>query len=210
MTLIGTEPSQQEAPVVETEAVPVDVASVETEGTQEQAETPPVVEAESPEPETPPEGAPEAYEDFTAPEGVELDTGLLDNVREYGKANNLTQAQAQAIVDLGVKQAEAFRSAQQKLADDMRTEWVETVKKDPDLGGANFDQTRTLAARAVSAYSTPALLQFLEDTKLGDHPEVVRFFAKVGKDISEDQVVKPGKPASERSPAAALWPSSPN
>src|SRR5215469_16563160 len=50
-------------------------------------------------PPAPAPGAPEAYADFTAPSGRELDADAITAIKPLFKELNLTQAQAQLLVD---------------------------------------------------------------------------------------------------------------
>jgi hypothetical protein len=50
------------------------------------------------------------------------------------------------------------------------------------------------ALKARERFSTPALRQLLNETGFGNHPEVIKFFAKVGKAMREDAFHPPGSP----------------
>ena len=66
--------------------------------------------------------------------------------------------------------------------------WVDEVKADKDLGGANFDANLKQGQSALRRFGSEALTKLLDDSGLGSHPEFVRLFAKVGKAIAEDSV----------------------
>lgn len=173
--------------------------------TQEPA--PAVVEGQQPEvkpdgeaPETEPEGAPEAYADFAIPEGVNLGDGLVDDVKALAKELNLPQAQAQKIIDMGIARTAKF----QELFEQERTRWADDVKADKDIGGSKFDATMAASAKAIDAFGTPELKELLKGSGLGNHPEMVRAFAKIGAAISEDKVVT-GRVAASSDPAKKLF-----
>lgn len=152
-----------------------------------------------------PVGAPEKYEDFKVPEGVTVDDASLAEFKDTAKGLNLTQEQAQALVDfqakLSTKQAEAFHSTV--------AGWAEASRSDKEFGGKDFDANIGLANAFVKQYGTPELLQFVKDWGVGNHPEFVRLCVRAGKAISEGSIDK-GSPKPQKSSenfADSLYPS---
>lgn len=136
-----------------------------------------------------PQGAPEAYEDFTVPDGVELDTEVLGDFQALGKELNLPQAEAQKVVDLGTKMAQKWADQQTENILALRTEWADATKADKEIGGDALPQNLAVAKKAMDTFGSPALRELLDQSGLGNHPEVIRFFVKTGKTISEDTLV---------------------
>lgn len=134
-------------------------------------------------------GAPEKYE-FVPPEGVTLDPAAVEEFTPVARELGLTQEQAQRVVNLyaGLQQRQADALAEQSR------QWVEQVMADKDLGGARWDANRALVAQARDRFATPALVELMETTGLGNHPEVIRLFAAVGKAIADDGHVIGGQP----------------
>ena len=138
-----------------------------------------------------PEGAPESYE-FKAPEGTQFDDAVIGAFSEVAKELNLPQDQAQKVLDkmapvIAARQAEQFQAA--------RTEWAEAAKTDKEFGGEKLTENLGTAKKALDALATPELRTLLEESGLGNHPEVIRVFYRAGKAISEDRFVsgQPGK-----------------
>ena len=164
------------------------------------------------------QGAPEAYADFAMPDGFELAGDMLDSVTSFAKAQNLTQDQAQAIVDMGVKQAQTIMAQISEqataspviLAEHWAGEWSKQTAADPTLGGDKLKDTMALATRVFNTFATPELGKFLKETGLTHHPELIRFMHKVGQAVSEDTLVTPqggaNKPPPGRDPARKLYP----
>lgn len=138
------------------------------------------------------EGAPEAYEDFVAPEGMELNAETLDSFKTFAKDANLSQAAAQSLVDMATGLVANAQEAQAAAFAEQAGQWREATLKDPDFGGTKLAENLLLAVRARDQFGTPALKELLDASKLGDHPEVVRFFVNVGKATSEDSFVPGG------------------
>lgn len=146
--------------------------------------------------------------ELTMPEGVEVDTQLLDALSPRLKAKGYTRREAQELADEFIKvqtqqQEQRFEEWGKTVA-----KWADNAKADPELGGTNWDKTVANAQRAMNAVATPALKEYLQASGGGNHPELIRAFAKVGSMISEDNPPVgdgggKGKPAE---PAHLLFP----
>lgn len=150
-----------------------------------------------------PEGAPEKY-DFKSAEGVDLDTEALKDFEPVARDLNLTNEQAQKLVDAypkilaGVQQRQA--DAWQKQTED----WAASVKADKEIGGDKLTANLSAAQRALDQFGGPALKEYLDSTGLGNHPELVKTFVKIGKAMSEDGMVD-GSNQGQRSAAEVLY-----
>ena len=170
-------------------------------------EAPPESQDAAPEAETKPAGAPEAYEAFTAPEGTTLDQAAIDAFSPVARDLNLTQEQAQKLVDLHAEQAQGWLQGLYDAHAKQRADWVAAAKADGEIGGADHADKVAVAKDALKRFGTPELNKALEDSGLGSHPEVVRFFHRVGKAIADDAVVLPTTSGGPRSPRS-LYPNS--
>lgn len=139
--------------------------------------------------------APEQYEDFTAPEGTVLDSALTGDLKTLAKDLDLTQEQAQKVADLGVKHAQSLVAKQTEALTAAATEWEAQARADTEYGGDAFKENLSVAKKAVDAFATPELKKLLNETRLGSHPEMIRFMVRAGKAISEDRFVG-GRPAA--------------
>ncbi len=157
-----------------------------------------------------PTGAPETYETFSLPEGMEMNNAQLEVFLPIAKDLNLTQEQAQKLVSLDAEQKVAAAQAQQQATDDMLDEWRETTKTDPEIGGANLQQSLAHTNTFLNKFASPALRQLLDDTGVGNNIEVIRLFATAGKAMGEDGVIGHGgvNPA-KKSHAELLYPNQP-
>ena len=153
------------------------------------------------------QGAPETYDDFAAPEGMELHAETLDAFKAFAKDRNLPQAAAQSLVDMATGLVANAQSAQAEAFAEQANQWREATLKDPEFGGAKLAESLPLAVRARDQFGTPALKELLDASRLGDHPEVVRFFYNVGKATSEDGFV-PGGTKTASAPSFYTHPTS--
>lgn len=123
---------------------------------------------------------------LTMPEGVELDTELADALGGEFKELGLTHAQAQKLTDKYIATIEKRETARGENWAKTINGWMDQAKADPEIGGPKWDQTTKDAVRAVNKLGTPALKEYLAATGGGNHPELIRVFAKVGTMIKED------------------------
>lgn len=161
-------------------------------------------EGEKPDGEKKPEGAPEKYE-FKAAEGQELDATALEQFEPIARELNLTNEQAQKMVDLYGTQILPMVQKQQAEAWQKTTEqWAADVKADKEIGGDKLTANIGVAQRALETFGTPDLKEYLNASGLGNHPELIKVFVKVGKAMSEDGMVT-GKESGQRTAAEVLY-----
>lgn len=119
---------------------------------------------------------------FETPEGVKFDEARLGEFTTTVKDLKLPKEAAQKFLDLAVKheqaRADAFAAQVSK--------WADEVKADKELGSP---ESLAAAVKAVDTFGTPELKELLNTTGMGNHPEVVKLMAKIGKAISEDKVI---------------------
>ena len=202
-------PSEPAAPAAEAPAPAGDPAKPEgdkpqtgTEGDKPQDEKP--ADGDKPEDEEQKqEGAPEKYE-FTAGEGVELDADALKDFEPVARDLNLTNEQAQKLVDAYPKILAGVQQRQAEAWQKQTEGWAETVKADKEIGGDKLTANLSAAQRALDQFGTPELKEYLNATGLGNHPDLVKTFVKIGKAMSEDGMVT-GKESGQRSAAEVLY-----
>jgi len=208
-------PSEPSAPAADAPAPAADPAKPEgdkpqpgTEGDKPQEDKP--ADGEKPadkpaeEKEQKQEGAPEKYE-FTAGEGVELDTEALKDFEPVARDLNLTNEQAQKLVDAYPKILAGVQQRQAEAWQAQTEQWAADVKADKEIGGEKLTSNLSAAQRALDQFGTPELKEYLEGTGLGNHPELVKAFIKIGKAMSEDGMVT-GAKTTTQSVAQRMYP----
>ncbi|HHR6455443.1 TPA: peptidase [Providencia alcalifaciens] len=146
--------------------------------------------------------APEKYE-FTAGEGQELDKEAVAAFEPIARELGLSNEQAQKIVD--VYGSTIMPQLVKQQADEWQkqvTGWAETVKADKE--GLGSTESIGYAQKALDQFGSPELKSYLVETGLGNHPELVRVFSKIGKSMSEDGFVN-GSSENARSTADVLF-----
>lgn len=207
-TLVTTDPGTESPAPAQTPAVvkpPVEGQAVDDSATHAKSDEAATTDASA----TAKTGAPEKYEPFTALEGVTLSEESVTELQGIAKELNLTQAQAQKLADL-VAKTEAQYGPQQNLAklNEAGAEWEKQVKADKAIGGKKLKENLAVAKKALDEYGTPALKKMLDETRFGNHPEVVRFMLKVGEAMSEDTVLTGSRqqPGNNQDHAKILYP----
>lgn len=160
-----------------------DGGQVETEVTQDAGAPQEVNEA--PTEDAAPQGAPEQYE-FTAPEGSEFDGETLKVFEETARELNLTQDAAQKLID---KMSPIMAQRQMERIEAVRNEWAEQAKTDKEFGGDKLKESLGVAKSVLDKFGTPELKELINQSGIGNHPEVIRFFYRAGKAITEDTFV---------------------
>ena len=142
-------------------------------------------------------GRPEQAKDYQFND----ENGELDGFREFAHDTGLTQKQADNILNL--------------YADNQEQEEAESVQQHKDLEvnttmqlqkewGKNYDGKLDYAKRAFAQFASPELSQLMDESGLGNHPEMLRAFSKIGEIMGEDSlVVGTGLGTSQLSPQQA-------
>ncbi|HGV3502119.1 TPA: peptidase [Providencia stuartii] len=130
--------------------------------------------------------APEKYE-FTAGKDQELDKEAVAAFEPIARELGLSNEQAQKIVDVyGSTIMPQIMKQQNEAWQQQTAEWAETIKADKELGSV---ESIGNAQKAMDQFGTPELKQYLNDSGLGNHPELFRIFSRIGKAMSEDGFV---------------------
>lgn len=136
--------------------------------------------------------APDKY-DLKVPEGSTFDAEAFSAVEPTLREINLSNDQAQKLVDAyaGKVMPALTKRANDAIlnkAADQRKEWADAFEKDPDIGGAKKGDTLSAAARVFDHYGLKkgeGLRLLLDESGLGNHPDLIRVFAKIGADMAE-------------------------
>lgn len=129
--------------------------------------------------------APEQYE-FNAPEGKQFDPEVMKSFSEIAKELDLPQEAAQKVLD---KVAPKIMERQMQVLETARNEWAESARTDKEFGGEKLNENLVVAKKALDSFGTPELRKLLNESGLGNHPEMIRLMYRAGKAISEDRFV---------------------
>ena len=145
---------------------------------------------------------------LTMPDGIAVDEELLGALGPDFRELGLTNSEAQKLADRFIAIQSARAEARGKSWGETVSKWADDAKADPDIGGRRWDATVRDSRRFVNNMGTPALREYLEASGGGNHPELIRIFAKAGALIREDDPATGGAGGTGRpvDPAHVLFP----
>ncbi len=147
--------------------------------------------------------APEKYE-FKAVDGAEVSAQTLTEFSEVAKELGLPQDAAQKILD---KMAPSLARRQAEAIEGVKTQWADSARTDKEFGGDKLGENLAVAKKALDSFGSTELRTLLNESGLGNHPEVIRFMYRAGKALSEDGFVQGTRAASAAGdPAKRLFP----
>jgi hypothetical protein len=137
------------------------------------------------------------------PEGYDFgeDGGKLDFYRNATHQLGLTQDQAANMLQLYAAVEEEQTKASDKQNADFAVESQINLKRE---WGTNYDSNIDMAQRAFAQFASPEFSKLMDETGLGNHPELLKAFSKVGQMLGDDQlIVGSGIGGQQRSPQQA-------
>jgi hypothetical protein len=143
-------------------------------------------------------GAPETYGAFTVPDGYELDTEVAKEAGAIFKGMNLSQADAQKLVDFYTAKTTASANQPFQVWNEMQEKWVKEVKNDPVMG-PRLDEVKSTISKAIDGLGDPKLAQAFREamdyTGAGNNPAFIRAFWKLAQKVTEGGYVSGNGPS---------------
>jgi len=165
------------------------------------AQKPPVV--------TPPVVPPaEVKFELALPKDAVIEAAAIERTTAFAKAAGLSPEVAQKTLDHANAEVAADR-VQQKAAhaEAFKTlatkQWVEDVKADHVYGGEKYLTTVEEVKRAADRFLTNEERAVLNQTGWGNHPLLVKMFARIGQAMKDDKLVMGGGAGGTESQSAA-------
>ena len=140
---------------------------------------------------------------------MKVDEETLGQAKGIFQEAKLPQETAQKFVDLYAGKLKEATETPYKLWHDTQAKWVKEINEDKEIGGDKLSEATSNAAKALDhpALKVPGLREALIFTGAGNHPAVLKFFARVGKAVSAETFVGTGGAAGPaRSTAELLYP----
>jgi hypothetical protein len=164
--------------------------------------------------ETPAENFPEVKYDLKFQEGSVLaaDQPLIKDFTELAKKENMSPELAQKVVDFAPKLSERIAQENQKVWNELNTNWQKEVKSDPEIGGKNWTMTEKNLAYVRDTYTASpeenqALKQALLLTGAGNNPVIVKWISRMAAQLAEPSTIPAKSGGSPKgSGASALYP----
>jgi len=139
--------------------------------------------------------APVEYKEFKLPEGVKFDEKKIAEFKTFAASKNLSQEDAQGLVDMHAAQLQAAAKAPYDLWNETQTKWRAEINADPVIGGANLAPAMIEVGRLIDHLKVPGLREAMNFTGAGNNPAIVRAFVEASKLLpKEGTPTTPGKP----------------
>lgn len=119
-------------------------------------------------------------------EGSDIDPAFIDSYASLAKKYGMNQENATSLLK---DAAGILNRMDVETVTKQRNAWAEESRNDREFGGAALDANLAIAKKALDTYGTPEIRQLLETTGLGNNPEMIRFFWRVGRTLTEDGTV---------------------
>jgi hypothetical protein len=142
------------------------------------------------------------------PDGSSLSDESVKEIEAFAKDNAIPPEAAQKLLEREDTLLKNFVDAQFEIAKQQSLSWKKEVEADKNLGGENMKQTAFYAEKALNLFGGKEIRGLLQESGYGNHPEVVRFFRKVGLAMAPDTFEKGGRmPVEKKSMESILYPS---
>lgn len=146
-------------------------------------------------------------------EEVALDTDMLAEADPVFREIGLDNEQANKLMPVAQKFADKTRDnvlqQVQDLAKQQSSDWLKLAKSDDAIGGDKWDETLELSAKAMDALGfneQHPFRQFLAETGLGNHRDMLFAFRKFGETVAEDKFPRGEGVGSSADLAKKLYP----
>lgn len=111
--------------------------------------------------------------------------GDLSLFTEFAKENKFDQKTAESMLTYTEGLVGRINARRQAEQEQTMEGWIDAASKDQEVGGAKFDESKQLAYKVNQRFGTPELRDFL-DQGIGNHPEIFKFFVRVGRAMQDD------------------------
>lgn len=131
---------------------------------------------------------PEKYELKLQEESL-IDQSYLESFEAYAKEKKLSQDQAQELLQREETARKSYYDSQIQKWEQVKEQWKQQTIADPEIGGEKFAENAELAKRTLEKFSTPQFVSALDSSGYGNHPELVRVFARIGQAMREAKII---------------------
>jgi len=131
--------------------------------------------------------SPDKYE-VKLPEGVQADENFMKGFKELAHKSGILPRQAQPLVEWFTQEASRVMAAEAQAKAAQAKQGIEGLKTE---WGAAYDTKIKQANAALSETLgdlAPDFKKFLNESGLGDHPTLIKAFAKMGENLKEDDL----------------------
>ena len=115
-----------------------------------------------------------------------FDEEVIETFSVIAKEINLPQKDAQKMLETV---GPIIAQRQKAQVDAVHQQWIESAQTDKQYGGPQLAENLSVAKKALDAWGNPELGKFLNESGVGNHPELIRFMVNAGKSLAEEKFV---------------------
>lgn len=139
---------------------------------------------------------PEDYGDFSDEKGVAFSSKDMPEFTAMAKELGLSKDRAQKLL---MTMVPTVRTKLQTSLSAVNEQWKQAAIADPEIGGADMRAKIEVSNKAFRKYVSPELGKLMKNTGLSMHPDFIRMFYRIGKQLEQDQgVTGTGAPQTKR------------
>ena len=132
---------------------------------------------------------PVEVKDLKVPKDVNISEAQVEKIAELSTKHKLSTEAAQEILDSQVESRSEVLAQLESEHESKVESWIKDIKSDTELGGTKFKESAEQAQRVVKKFGSEKLTQILNETGYGNHPELVRTFARIGRAMADDKLI---------------------
>ena len=89
----------------------------------------------------------------------------------------------------------------------IHSHWINQSKNDPFFGGTLFAHNLKIAKKVVQQFGGPKVMDVLNKTGLGSHPDIIRMMVRIGHALNQPSACNDnGKPQRQKTIAELFYP----
>lgn len=152
--------------------------------------------------------------DVKLPENSLLPKERAEEIVTFARERGFSNEVAQALVEReNLAVSNYAESAMSQLEEMTNVTWVNQITEDKEVGGDNFVENAELSKRVLKKFGTEDFIKVLnprskenpDGTGYGNHPELFRFFVRVGKSMKDDSFFVSKNKGTEKKSAAEIF-----
>ena len=133
---------------------------------------------------------------------MKIDEGSMQELGAVCREHGLSQKVFSSLVE---KMSPVLEQRQAARLNDLRKQFLDEGRADPDIGGARWAETLSGARAAYRKFASKDAQKLLQATGLDCHPAIIRMFRDINSQISDDAVVRGRSVGPKKNSLANLY-----
>jgi hypothetical protein len=155
-------------------------------------------------PETEEDKAPEKYDLKLGDDSI-FEKEDIERIEAKAKELNLNNEDAQSLLEMESGIISDYHDKLIKQVEDTQAGWIKEGENDKEIGGDNYKESVALSNRVVEKFGSEVYKKMMDDSGYGNHPEVIRIFAGIGKLMENDKGIFPNSHSSKEKTAEEVF-----